>query len=87
MLVRSLLLLILTGSEQRIIHWVKCIVEEAYSVVDFDEDRELTVPQDPYQLGISVLQIWSRFFRGNTQWQFVNNLGISLELYTKTLVR
>lgn len=73
------------GSENRIIHWVKCIVEEAYAVVDFDEERELPVSQEPFQLGIAVLHIWCRFFQGNTQWQFVNNLGISLERYTKTL--
>jgi hypothetical protein len=40
-----------SGSEQRIVHWVKCIVEEAYAVVDFDEERELTVPDGPFQLG------------------------------------
>ena len=87
MLAGSPFLLISAGSERRIIHWVKCIVEEAYAVVDFDEERELTVPREPYQLGIAVLHIWCRFFRGNTQWKFVNNLGESLELYTRTLVR
>lgn len=76
-----------SGSEHRIVHWVKCIVEEAYAVVDFDEERELTVPDEPFQLGLAVLHIWSRFLQGNTQWQFVNNLGISLEKYTKMLTR
>ncbi|KAL5402588.1 hypothetical protein PMIN03_010551 [Paraphaeosphaeria minitans] len=75
----------LSRSEHRIVHWVKCIVEEAYAVVDFDEERELTVPNEPFQLGLAVLHIWCRFLQGNTQWQFVNNLGISLEKYTKTL--
>lgn len=73
------------GSENRIVHWVKCIIEEAYAVVDFDDEHELTVPDEPFQLGLAVLHIWCRFLQGNTQWQFVNNLGISLEKYTKTL--
>jgi hypothetical protein len=36
-------------------------------------------------LGLAVLNIWCRFFRGNTQWQFVVNLGLSLEKYMTTL--
>jgi hypothetical protein len=79
------LVLTLPGSEHRIVHWVKCIVEEAYAVVDFDEERELAVPDQPFRLGLAVLHIWSRFLQGNTQWKFVNNLGTSLEKYTKML--
>ncbi|KAK8026635.1 C2H2 type zinc finger domain-containing protein [Apiospora marii] len=30
----------LTDSEDRILHWVRCIVEEAYAVVDFDSDDD-----------------------------------------------
>ncbi|KAK6843756.1 C2H2 type zinc finger domain-containing protein [Apiospora arundinis] len=30
----------LTDSEDRILHWVRCIVEEAYAVVDFDSDSD-----------------------------------------------
>ncbi|KAF1973730.1 hypothetical protein BU23DRAFT_580206 [Bimuria novae-zelandiae CBS 107.79] len=74
----------LSRSEHRIIHWIKRIIEEAYAVGDFDEERDLTAPRDVFRLGLAVLHIWCRFFRGNTQWQFVNNLGISLEKYTKT---
>ena len=77
------------GSEHRILHWVRCIIKEAYAVVDFDEtagtDAELTVPDDPFALGVAVLNIWCRFFKGNTQWQFVVNLGSSLEIYMKSL--
>ncbi|KAF2644680.1 C2H2 transcription factor-like protein [Massarina eburnea CBS 473.64] len=78
----------LTRSEHRILHWVRCIIKEAYAVVDFDDDGgedELPVPDEPFQLGFAVLNIWCRFFCGNTQWQFVVNLGLSLEKYMKTL--
>jgi hypothetical protein len=68
---------------------VRCIIKEAYAVVDFDEiegvDGELMVPDEPFPLGLAVLNIWCRFFRGNTQWQFVVNLGLSLEIYMKSL--
>lgn len=68
---------------------MRCIIKEAYAVVDFDEtegtDAELTVPDDPFALGVAVLNIWCRFFKGNTQWQFVVNLGSSLEIYMKAL--
>lgn len=58
-------------------------------MVDFEEtegfDGDVTVPEAPFALGLAVLNIWCRFFRGNTQWQFVVNLGISLEIYKKAL--
>ncbi|KAF2678458.1 C2H2 transcription factor-like protein [Lentithecium fluviatile CBS 122367] len=79
----------LSRSEHRILHWVRCIIKEAYAVVDFDEPEgdggDLVVPSEPFELGLAVLSIWCRFFRGNTQWQFVVNLGLSLEKYMKTL--
>ncbi|KAF2017928.1 C2H2 transcription factor-like protein, partial [Aaosphaeria arxii CBS 175.79] len=75
----------LSRSEERILHWVRCIIKEAYAVVDFDDaDRGvdvLAVSDDPYQLGLAVMNIWSRFFRGNTQWHFIVNLGLGLEKY------
>ncbi|CAN9319298.1 unnamed protein product [Alternaria alternata] len=81
---------LLSRSEHRILHWVRCIIKEAYAVIDFDEVEEsdsiLTVPSEPYTLGLAVLNIWSRFFRGNTQWQFVVNLGLSLEKYIAKFV-
>ncbi|PNS14697.1 hypothetical protein CAC42_1719 [Sphaceloma murrayae] len=70
----------LSGFERHIIYWVRCIVKEAYAVVDF-EQVELSVPNHPYGLGLAVLRIWSRFLRSNTQWQFVEGLGLSLEKY------
>ncbi|KAH3903745.1 hypothetical protein HBI56_170420 [Parastagonospora nodorum] len=76
----------LSRSEHRILHWVQCIIKEAYAVTDFEETEEgLEVPHEPFSLGLAVLNIWCRFFRGNTQWQFVVNLGLSLEKYMKTL--
>ena len=79
----------LSRSEHRILHWVRCIIKEAYAVVDFEDiedvEGELIVPDEPFALGLAVLRIWCRFFKGNTQWQFVVNLGLSLEIYTKTL--
>ncbi|KAJ4373634.1 hypothetical protein N0V86_007777 [Didymella sp. IMI 355093] len=75
-------------SEHRILHWVRCIIREAYAVIDFEDeemDGELVVPDDPLGLGLAVLRIWVRFFKGNTQWQFVVNLGLSLEIFMKGL--
>ncbi|KAF2707233.1 hypothetical protein K504DRAFT_411250 [Pleomassaria siparia CBS 279.74] len=81
----------LSRSEHRILHWVRCIIKEAYAVVDFGEheggDDELIVPDEPFELGLAVLKIWCRFFRGNTQWQFVVTLGLSLDIYIKASKR
>lgn len=76
-------MLTLLGSEHHNVHWVKSIVEETYTVVEFNEERELSVTRRPFQLGLVVLHICCRVIQGNTtHWQFVNNLGISLgELY------
>ncbi|KAL5114311.1 hypothetical protein ACEQ8H_007831 [Pleosporales sp. CAS-2024a] len=78
----------LTRSENRILRWVRCIVKEAYAVTDFDdadEGREVEA-YEPFQLGLAVLNIWSRFFSGNTQWEFVANLGQSLDIYRHNLL-
>lgn len=79
-------------SEHRIIHWLHCIVREAHEVVDFDDDEvdrggvdDLEISNDPFHLGFAVLKIWCRFFRGNTQWQFVVNLGLSLEKFMTSI--
>ena len=71
----------LTDSEDRIVHWVWCIVDEAYSVVDFDEVDTGGVDREPAQLGLAVLRIWAYFFKSNTQWPFINIIGRSLERY------
>ncbi|KAK8041858.1 hypothetical protein PG993_006381 [Apiospora rasikravindrae] len=81
----------LTDSEDRILHWVRCIVEEAYAVVDFDDDgggeEELDVPTEPGSLSLAVLKIWAHFFKSNTQWPFINIIGKSLEKYREFLKR
>jgi hypothetical protein len=48
--------------------------------MDLEEGE--TVPSlDPRGLGFAVIKIWSRLFRKNTQWPFINVLGESLEQY------
>jgi hypothetical protein len=69
----------LSRSEGRILHWVRCIIKEAYSVTDFEEEEGGETPHEPEALGRAVLGIWCRFFRGNTQWEFVVGLGKGLE--------
>lgn len=71
-----------TDSEDRILHWVWCIVEEAFTVVDFDEDDvQAPTERDPTSLGLAVIMIWSHFFKSNTQWPFINIIGKSLYEY------
>ncbi|RWA03572.1 hypothetical protein EKO27_g11534 [Xylaria grammica] len=65
----------LSGSEERILHWVRCIVEEAYATVDFDGDQSEFHGEDLLHLSLSVLKIWGHFFRSNTQWPFINMIG------------
>ncbi|KAI8313145.1 Zinc finger protein klf1 [Colletotrichum sp. SAR11_240] len=78
----------LSDSEDRILHWVRCIVEEAYDVVDFDDDEpEVGVDRDPASLSLAVLRIWAHFFKSNTQWPFINMIGESLEKYRELLMR
>ncbi|KAI1084352.1 amidase signature domain-containing protein [Whalleya microplaca] len=74
----------LSESEDRILHWVRCIVEEAYDVIDFDED-ESGLQGDPFSLSLAVLKIWAHFFKGNTQWPFINMIGLSLEKYRELI--
>ncbi|KAJ5104562.1 hypothetical protein NUU61_001909 [Penicillium alfredii] len=71
----------LSENESRILRWTHCIVEEAYSSIDLDDDAEAPSPQQPGALGMAVLKLWARLFRKNTQWPFINVLGQSLEQY------
>ncbi|KNG84582.1 C2H2 type zinc finger domain protein [Aspergillus nomiae NRRL 13137] len=75
----------LSDNESRILNWTRCIVEEAYSSMDL-EDWETVPSLDPASLGLAVIKLWSRLFRKNTQWPFINVLGESLEKYL-TLIR
>ncbi|TIA19283.1 amidase signature enzyme [Aureobasidium pullulans] len=77
----------LTGDEERILYWVKCIVEEAYAVVDFDDTPAEDIDfQNSADLALAVLRIWAHFFKSNSQWPFINIIGHGLEAYRNTLV-
>ncbi|SPO00099.1 related to regulatory protein amdA [Cephalotrichum gorgonifer] len=76
----------LSDSEDRILRWVRCIVEEAWAAVDFEDD-EPEFRSDPGSLGLAVLKIWARLFKGNTQWRFINMIGLSLEKYREMLIK
>ncbi|OBR14779.1 C2H2 type zinc finger domain protein [Colletotrichum higginsianum IMI 349063] len=77
----------LSDSEDRILHWVRCIVEEAYDVVDFEDDEpEVSADRDAASLSLAVLKIWAHFFKSNTQWPFINIIGKSLEKYRGLLM-
>lgn len=68
-------------------HWVKYIIEEAECVVDFDAVEAMDrLPEGPSKLGLSVIRVWSHFFRSNTQWPIINMLGESLDGYLKILL-
>ncbi|KAI2960949.1 transcriptional regulator family: C2H2 zinc finger and Fungal Specific TF [Aspergillus niger] len=68
----------LSENENRILHWTRCIVQEAYESMDLDEGESFP-SQDPGSLGLAVIKLWARLFRKNTQWPFINVLGESLE--------
>ena len=73
-------------SEDRILHWVRSVVEEAYAVVDFDDETDSSADlRDPGKLGLAVLRVWAHFFKSNAQWPFINILGRSLEQYCEML--
>ena len=77
-----------TDSEDRILHWVRCIVEEAYTVVDLEDDSEGGMDlRDQGSLSLAVLKIWAHFFKSNAQWPFINIIGVSLEKYRDVLAR
>ncbi|KAJ5280395.1 hypothetical protein N7478_005767 [Penicillium angulare] len=71
----------LSENESRILRWTQCIVEEAYSSIDLEDAPDASPNLDPASLGLAVLRLWSRLFKGNTQWPFINALGESLEKY------
>lgn len=75
-------------SEDRILHWVFCIVEEAYDVVDFEDDEiDHHTDRNPASLSLAVLRIWAHFFKSNAQWPFINIIGQSLEKYRELLIQ
>lgn len=70
----------MTDSENKILHWVRCVVEEAFAVGDFTEGIPIDYA-DPYSLSDAILEIWSHFFKSNTQWPFINTIGEALHIY------
>lgn len=63
-------------------------MEEAYDVVDFDDDEaDQQTDRDPATLSLAVLKIWAHFFKSNAQWPFINIIGKSLEEYRQLLIR
>ncbi|RMX97444.1 hypothetical protein D0867_12776, partial [Hortaea werneckii] len=76
----------LSESEEKILHWVKCIVEEAYATVDFDTPwTNANDMHTPKSLSLGVLQIWTHFFMSNRQWPFINIIGQGLKKYSDML--
>ncbi|EPS34421.1 hypothetical protein PDE_09385 [Penicillium oxalicum 114-2] len=71
----------LSENESRILRWTQCIVEEAFSSVDLEDESEAPPNLEPAALGMAVLRLWARLFKRNTQWPFINVLGQSLEQY------
>ncbi|QQK43458.1 Hydrogen peroxide stress regulator [Penicillium digitatum] len=74
----------LSEHETRILRWTRRIIEEAYSSIDTDEG-EAPPDLEPASLGLAVLKLWSRLFGTNTQWPFINVLGLSLEEYIRMI--
>ncbi|RMZ31208.1 hypothetical protein D0859_04691 [Hortaea werneckii] len=73
-------------SEERILHWARCIVEEAYATVDFDTPwTDANDMHAPKSLSLGVLQIWTHFFTTNRQWPFINIIGQGLKKYSDML--
>jgi hypothetical protein len=75
-----------TDSEDRFLHWVRSVVEEAYAIVDFEDESDIPPDfRDPEKLGLAVLRVWAHFFKSNAQWPFINILGMSLDQYRDVL--
>lgn len=59
-------------------------------MVEFNDDErddlDPTKKTSSTVLGLAVLRIWSHFFKGNTQWPFINMIGDSLGKFHGRLV-
>ncbi|KAH0101547.1 amidase signature enzyme, partial [Aureobasidium melanogenum] len=78
----------LSDSEERILYWVKCIVEEAYAVVNFDEELpEVIDYRNTDDIALAVLRIWAHFFKSNSQWPFINIIGQGLAMHRGMLLQ
>jgi hypothetical protein len=65
--------------EQRLLDWIRRIVEEGRSSID--DWTPPTEALDCDQLAFHVVKLWARIMRGNAQWPFVDVIAHSLELY------
>ncbi|KAE8151067.1 hypothetical protein BDV25DRAFT_139224 [Aspergillus avenaceus] len=66
--------------EQRLLNWVRRIVEEGRNSLD---DEDTTSDLDCDRLAFFVVRLWARIMRGNAQWPFVDIIGHSLEMYAE----
>ncbi|KAE8382248.1 hypothetical protein BDV26DRAFT_288772 [Aspergillus bertholletiae] len=66
--------------EQRLLSWVRRIVEEGRTSLDDSEDTT-SEGLNCERLAFFVVHLWARIMRGNAQWPFIDNIGHSLELY------
>lgn len=77
------------------IRWVRYIVKEALESCDSEDSAEeddqsidkteLVNGLPIRELALHVLCIWSRMFRCNVQWPFLNIIGLSLQEYAHML--
>ncbi|KAK5025835.1 hypothetical protein LTR13_010298 [Exophiala sideris] len=84
-----------TKNERHMIQWVRHIVKEALESSDSEdstEEDDQSVDRTEFvnalsnqELALHVLRIWSRMFRCNVQWPFLNVIGLSLQEYTRML--
>ncbi|EXJ96131.1 hypothetical protein A1O1_01257 [Capronia coronata CBS 617.96] len=85
----------ISKNEHRMIRWVRHIVKEALESCDSEdspEEADLSVDKTEHvnalpirALALHVLWIWSRMFRCNVQWPFLNIIGLSLHEYSHLL--
>lgn len=74
----------ISENESRVLEWVKRVVEEAWSSMDREDEVQCTT-LNAAELGVAVVKIWARIFKRNVQWQFINIIGMSLEIYAREL--
>ena len=77
------------------IQWVKHIVKEALESCDNEDSNQEDIQSidktdfvnslPTRELALHVLSIWSRMFRCNVQWPFLNIIGLSLQKYRRML--
>jgi hypothetical protein len=78
--VLSVILTLCSDAEAKILHWVRCITEEASGVVEAFDDFD-SVSTNIADLNHAILTIWSHFFRRNTLHTVINILGDGLAVY------